>query len=103
MNFNFPSFEQIKIGKNFLISAGAIIIFLIVVYFCLFNLEVTKDDLSNHSELNTNPYERFEKSVNSNEVKNLVEDSQFKDIKYYDDMVKERDCSERENPFEKSF
>lgn len=98
-----PSFEQIKIRKSFLISAGAIIVFSMVVYSYLFNLEVTRDDLSGHPELNANPYKEFEKSVDGSEVRNLVEDSRFKNIKYYDDLIKEKDCPERENPFEKSF
>ena len=100
---NLPSFEQIKIRKSFLISAGAIIIFSMVVYSYLFNLEVTRDDISNYSELSANPYEKFENSINNNEVKNLTEDSRFKNIKYYDDLIKQKDCPERENPFEKSF
>ncbi len=100
---NLPTLEQIKIRKSFLISVGAIIVFSMVVHSYLFNLEVTKDDISNLSELSANPYQKFEKSVISNEVKNLVEDSQFKGVKYYDDLIKQKDCPERENPFEKTF
>ncbi len=100
---NLPTFGQIKIRKSFLISAGAIIVFSMVVYSCFFNLEVTKDDISGYPKQDANPYGRFEKSVGGNEVRNLVDDSRFKNIKYYDDLIKEKDCPERENPFEKSF
>ena len=84
-------------------SLGAIVIFSVVIYSYLFNLEVTKDDISNYSELSADPYQKFEKSVISNEVKNLTEDSQFKSVRYYDDLIKQKDCPERENPFEKTF
>ena len=97
------SFGQIKARKNLLISAGTIIVFLMVVYSYLFNLEVTKNDISNYSELTADPYQKFEKSVSSGEVRNLVEDSQFKSIKYHKDIIKEKNCPGRENPFKKSF
>ena len=100
---NLPSFEQIKVKKSFLISAGIIIVFLMVIYSYLFNLEVTKDDIPNYSELTADPYQKFEKNVSSDEVRNLVEDNQLKSIKYYEDIIKEKNCPERENPFKKSF
>ena len=103
MDFDLSALEQIKIKKGYLMAAGAVVVFAAIVYFTLFKLEVDKEDVLNYSELNANPYEKFEESVNSDEVKKLVEDEQFQDIKYYNDLIEEKEYPKRENPFEKSF
>jgi len=103
MDFDLLALKRIKIKKGYLAAAGAVIIFAAIIYLTLFKLEVTKEDSLNYSGLNANPYEKFEESVNSDEVKNLVEDEQFKNIKYYDDLIEEKEYPIRENPFEKSF
>lgn len=103
MNLNLPNLKQIKIGKSFLIPIAAIIIFSMVVYSYLFGLEVAKEDIPNYFELTANPYQKFEKNISSNEIKNLTESGQFKNIEYYEDTIKEKDYPKVENPFEKTF
>jgi len=103
MDFDLSVLKRIKIKKGCLVAIGAVVFFAIIIYLTLFKLEVTKEDISNYSELSVNPYEKFEENVNSDEVKNLVEDEQFKNIKYYDNLIEEKEYPVRENPFEKSF
>jgi len=94
-----------EISKEIIVSFSAIIIFSYVFYLAFFGFELSENEIFEYTEPFKNnccEYDDFANNAGAN-IKNLVEDSQIEELKYYDELIDERSYDKREDPFTESL
>ncbi|MCK5122634.1 MAG: hypothetical protein KAQ87_00580 [Candidatus Pacebacteria bacterium] len=94
-----------KISQEIVFSFLAIIIFLYVFYSALFGFELSESEISEYMKPFRNNCAEYNDSINNvgANIKNLVEDDQIKELKYYDDLIDEKSYDKRKDPFSRSL
>lgn len=97
--------KKVRIRKELIVMLFSIAIFLFVLYMVFSGNKPTEQDVPNYAELNKDEsakYKEYIDNANSN-VKNLAENNQLKEIKYFKDLIVEKEYKKRNDPFIKSF
>lgn len=96
---------KVKIKKELVVVLFAIAIFLLVLYAVFRGDKPTEQDIPNYAELSKDRSARYnEYMANANSsVKNLAENNQLGEIKYYKDLIVEKEYKKRNDPFMKPF
>lgn len=109
MNFKLAKIKKIikknkaKINREVIVLFSSVIIFLYVFCSAFLGSKIDESKISEYMKSfksENNKYEYFTNSVSVN-IKNLVENSQIRNLKYYDELIDEISFSKREDPFSK--
>lgn len=94
-----------KIKKELIVILFAIAIFLLVMYTVFGGNKPTEQDVPNYAELIKDKSEKYKEYItNTNgNVKNLAESEQLKEIKYFKNLIEEKEYKKRNDPFVKPF
>lgn len=105
MNFDLLKKAIKKIKKELVVALFAVAIFLIVLYAVFKVDKPTEQDIPNYAELNKDRSVRYnEYMANANgDIKNLAEGDQLKEIKYFKNLIEEKEHKKRSDPFMKPF
>lgn len=96
---------KVKIKKELVVMLFAIAIFLLVLYAVFNGDKPTEQDVPNYAELSKDKSARYnEYMANANgDIKNLAESDQLKEIKYFKNLIEEKEYKKRNDPFMKPF
>lgn len=104
-NFKFKEkiFKLIRGKKDFLASIVVIFLFLWIGTTYLKDLNLAIESIPNYYELTENSYESYERITSRKNIKELIGNEQFIEMKYDENLVKEEDPQKKIDPFLKSF
>ena len=94
-----------EISKEIIALFSAVIIFSYVFYLAFFGFELSESEISEYTKPFKDNCCEYDDSANNAgaNIKNLVEDSQVEELKYYDELIDERSYDKREDPFTESL
>ena len=94
-----------KISKEIIASFSAVIIFSYIFYLAFFGFELSESEISEYTKPFKDNCCEYDDSANNAgaNIKNLVEDGQIEELKYYNDLIDERSYNKREDPFTESL
>ena len=95
--------KLINSKKDFLVSLVVIFLFFLIGTICLRNVNPEIESVPNYYKLTKNPYESYERIINRRNIKKLINNKQFIEMEYDENLVKEEYPQERVDPFLKSF
>ena len=104
-NFQFKKriFKIISRKKDFLASTIVIVIFLWVGVICFKNVNPKIESVPNYYELIKNPYKSYERITDRKNIKKLIDNEQFIEMKYDENLIVEEPPQRKIDPFLKSF
>lgn len=94
-----------KINQESIALLFAVVVFLSIFYSVFFNLEIGEYEIFEYMKSFGNSrsgYEDFISNAGVN-IRNLTEDNQIRELKYYDEPIDEKNYGKREDPFTESF
>lgn len=97
--------KKARIRKEPIVMLFSVAIFLFVLYTVFSGNKPTEQNVPNYAELSKDEsakYKEYIDNANSN-VKNLAENNQLGEIKYYKDLIAEKEYKKRNDPFAKPF
>ena len=81
------------------ISIFAFFMFIIIFDTIIKDINPAKEDIPNYFELSKNPYIKYEKLLNKTDLKKIMENRQFLEMKYDENVIKKEEPLEKEDPF----
>ncbi len=95
--------KQLENGKEVIISVFAFFAFLISSAVIIKNINPVKEDVPNYFELSKNPYVKYEELLDRADLKKIMDNRQFLEMRYDENIIKEEDPFERDDPFMDKF
>lgn len=96
---------KVKIKKELVVMLFAIAIFLLVLHTVFSGNKPTEQDIPNYAELSKDKSAKYKEYMASasGDIKNLAESDQLKEIKYFKNLIEEKEYKKRNDPFMKPF
>lgn len=96
---------KVKIKKELVVMLFAVAIFLLVLYMVFGADRPTEQDVPNYAELSKDKSAKYKERMTdtSGDIKNLAESDQLKEIKYFKNLIEEKEYKKRNDPFMKPF
>jgi len=104
--FNFSKeriLKSISAKKNFLVSIVSIVLFFFIGITYLSDIDPEIESVPNYDELIKNPYENYEKITERRNIKRLINNKQFIEMEYDENIVKIKEPEKRDDLFLRSF
>ena len=105
MNLNLDArkiLRKVKLGSN-AVSLLVLFVFSYVAWFMINDVKIKTEDVPNYGELTTNPYEKFEKLIKKTKLQEVINNRQFRELKYEDNLIKEYENEKEGNLFLRKF
>ena len=84
-------------------SVFTFLIFLVISVVIIKEINPTKEDVPNYFELSKNPYIKYEELLNRKDLKKIMDNKQFLEMRYDENVIKKEDSLEKEDPFAERF
>ena len=95
--------KQLEKSKEMIVSVFMFLVFLVSFAVIIKDINPVKEDVPNYFELSKNPYVKYEELLNRTDLKKIMDNRQFLEMRYDEDIVTEEDPFEREDPFIEKF
>lgn len=95
--------KQLEKSKEAIVSVFILLIFLVSSAIIAKDINPVKEDVLNYFELSKNPYVKYEELLNRTDLKKIMDNRQFLEMRYDENIIKEEDPFEREDPFMEKF
>jgi len=95
--------RQLSKNMEIHISIFMFFIFLVVSVIIIKEINPVKENIPNYLELSKNPYVKYEELLNRTDLKKIMNNRQFLEMRYDENVVKKEDPLEKEDPFIERF
>ena len=95
--------RQLNKNMEIYISIFTFFIFLVVSVIMIKEINPAKENIPNYFELSKNPYIKYEKLLNRTDLKKIMDNKQFLEMRYDENVIKKEDPFEKEDPFAERF
>ncbi len=85
------------------ISIFTFFMFLVISVVIIKEVNPAKEDIPNYFELSKNPYTKYEKLLNRTDLKKIMDNKQFLEMRYDGNVIEKEYPLEKEDPFAEKF
>ena len=91
--------RQLNRNKETAASIFTFLLFLAISAIIIKDINPVKENIPNYFELSKNPYVKYEKLLDRTDLKKIMDNRQFFEMKYDENIIKRKDPFIREDPF----
>lgn len=95
--------KQLEKSKEVIVSVFMLLVFLVSAAVIAKEINPVKEDVPNYFELSKNPYVKYEELLNRTDLKKIMDNRQFLEMRYNENIIAEDDPFERDDPFIEKF
>lgn len=95
--------DQLDKSREIVVSVFVFLIFLIASAVIIKNINPVKEDIPDYFELSKNPYVKYEELLDRVALKKIMENRQFLEMRYDENIIRKESLFIRKDPFIEKF